>query len=84
MGKWFFQAREIERLRQENRRLTALIEQMKFAENRPPETSGLDMLTTTERSLIAQGKRIEAIKRYRERTGTDLRTAKNVIMSHTL
>ena len=81
MGKWFDQAREIERLRRENQRLLTLVTQFK---NRLDDEAGdVDVygVSAEERQLVASGHQVAAIKKYRERTGADLLTAKNAIDS---
>ncbi|USR79383.1 50S ribosomal protein L7/L12 [Arcanobacterium pinnipediorum] len=88
MGKWFSQAREIERLRHEkqlllheNQRLLALVAQLK--EHVGEEAADVDTFAVSaeERLMAASGRKIAAIKAYRERTGADLVTAKNAIDS---
>lgn len=81
MGKWFDQAREIERLQRENQRLLALVKQLKTRLG--DEAGDVDVfgVSTEERQLVEQGRKVEAVKAYRERTGADLLTAKNAIDS---
>lgn len=81
MGKWFDQAREIERLQRENQRLVALVEQLKTRLG--DEAGDVDVfgVSTEERQLVEAGRKVEAVKAYRERTGADLLTAKNAIDS---
>lgn len=86
MGKWFDQAREIERLQRENQRLLALVTQLKARlgeEGLGEEASNVDVfgVSDEERQLVAAGRKVEAIKAYRERTRADLVTAKNAIDS---
>lgn len=86
MGKWFDQAREIERLQRENQRLLALVKQLKARlgeEGLGEEASNVDVfgVSDEERQLVAAGRKVEAIKAYRERTRADLVTAKNAIDS---
>lgn len=86
MGKWFDQAREIERLQRENQRLLALVTQLKARlgeEGLGEEASKVDVfgVSDEERQLVAAGRKVEAIKAYRERTRADLVTAKNAIDS---
>lgn len=81
MSKWFDQAREIERLQRENQRLLALVEQLKTRLG--DEAGDVDVfgVSTEERQLVEEGRKVEAVKAYRERTGADLLTAKNAIDS---
>lgn len=86
MGKWFDQAREIESLQRENQRLLALVTQLKARlgeEGLGEEASNVDVfgVSAEERQLVAAGRKVEAIKAYRERTRADLVTAKNAIDS---
>lgn len=81
MGKWFDQAREIERLQRENQRLLALVKQLKTRLG--DEAGDVDVfgVSTEERQLVEEGRKVDAVKAYRERTGADLLTAKNAIDS---
>lgn len=81
MGKWFDQAREIERLQRENQRLLALVKQLKT--RLADEAGDVDVfgVSTEERELVEEGRKVDAVKAYRERTGADLLTAKNAIDS---
>lgn len=81
MGKWFDQAREIERLQRENQRLLALVKQLKTRLG--DEAGDVDVfgVSTEERQLVEAGRKVDAVKAYRERTGADLLTAKNAIDS---
>ena len=83
MGKWFNQAAEIDRLRDQVKRQAATIEQLRAQLSAAGVTPAADAygVSEEERSLVAQGRRIEAIKVYRERTGCDLVTAKKAIDS---
>lgn len=69
MGKWLRQAAEIEQL---CARLSAA------GADASVDAYGVN---AEERTLISQGRRIEAIRKYRERTAADLLTAKNAIDS---
>lgn len=80
MAKWWNQAQEIEKLRQQLKQQANIINQMKnqlqqagLAVNNPHGVSD------EEQALINEGKQVHAIKAYRERTGADLLTAKNAI-----
>lgn len=81
MGQWFNQAREIERLRRENQRLLTLVTQLKSRLGDEAGTVDAFGVSAEERQLVAAGRKIEAIKAYRERTGADLQTARNAIAS---
>ncbi|XCB30423.1 50S ribosomal protein L7/L12 [Arcanobacterium hippocoleae] len=81
MGKWFDQAREIERLRRENQRLLTLATQLKTRLGDKASTVDVFGVSVDERELVTSGRKVEAIKAYRQRTGADLLTAKNAIDS---
>lgn len=81
MAKWFDQAAEIERLREENQRLIALVGRLKAQLGEDSATLDTYGVSKEERRLALDGHPIEAIKSYRERTGADLRTAKAAIDS---
>lgn len=81
MGKWFDQAREIERLQRENQRLLALVKQLKTRLGDDAGDGDVFGVSTEERQLVEAGRKVEAVKAYRERTGADLLTAKNAIDS---
>ena len=78
MGIWIGDAREFEELREENERLKQRVVHLE----RLLGTSGeaIDLaLSDSERALLAQGRKLEAVKAYRDRTGVDLKTAKEAI-----
>ena len=107
MGKWFDQAAEIERLRNENRRLKAQVRSLELrlgvsygqtgtsdygqpgtygagdgvvgAGNVDYEAAAWLELTPEELHLVRMGKKINAIKIYRDRTGVSLADAKAAI-----
>ena len=110
MGKWFDQAAEIERLRNENRRLKAQVRSLELrlgvsygqsgaygdaSECAPGiygtgdgvvgagaadyEAAAWLELTPEELHLVRMGKKINAIKIYRDRTGVGLADAKAAI-----
>lgn len=118
MGKWFDQAAEIERLRNENRRLKAQVRSLELrlgvsygqsgtsdygqsgaygdaseyaqgaygagdgvvgAGNVDYEAASWLELTPEELHLVRMGKKINAIKIYRDRTGVGLADAKAAI-----
>ena len=94
MGKWFGQAAEIEALRAENHQLRGQVESLEarlraaygeagitaLSQEAPaPSGGGEAELAEAERALVASGRKIAAIKEYRDRTGADLLHAKEVI-----
>lgn len=81
MAKWFDQAREIERLRNENQRLLTLVTELKLRLGHKASDVDAFGVSSDERRLVAEGREIEAIKAYRERTGADLVTSKKAIDS---
>lgn len=81
MGKWLDQAREIERLQRENQRLLALVKQLKTRLGDDAGDVDVFGVSTEECQLVEAGRKVEAVKAYRERTGADLLTAKNAIDS---
>jgi len=78
MGIWIGNAREFEELREENERLKERIAHLERLLKISGETIDL-ALSESERALLAQGRKLEAVKAYRDRTGTDLKTAKEAI-----
>lgn len=81
MAKWFDQAREIDRLRSENQRLLVLAEQLKNRLGGAAANTDIYGVSDEEMQAVADGRPVEAIKKYRERTGADLLTAKRAIDS---
>ncbi len=78
MGIWIGDAREFEELREENERLKERVAHLERLLKTSEETIDL-ALSDSERALLAQGRKLEAVKAYRDRTGTDLKTAKEAI-----
>lgn len=78
MGIWIGDAREFEELREENERLKERVAHLERLLNASGETIDL-ALSESERALLAQGRKLEAVKAYRDRTGTDLKTAKEAV-----
>lgn len=78
MGIWIGDAREFEELREENERLKERIAHLERLLKFSGETIDL-ALSESERALLAQGRKLEAVKAYRDRTGTDLKTAKEAV-----
>ena len=81
LTKWFDQAREIDRLRSENQRLLSLAEQLKIRLGDSAANTDIYGVSDEEKQAVADGRPVEAIKKYRERTGADLLTAKRAIDS---
>ena len=67
MSIWIGDAREFEELREENERLKASGEAIDLA------------LSPSERALVLDGRKLEAVKAYRDRTGVGLKTAKQAV-----
>ena len=78
MGIWIGDAREFEELREENERLKERVAHLERLLKISGEAIDL-ALSDSERALLAQGRKLEAVKAYRDRTGTDLKTAKEAI-----
>lgn len=68
-------------MQRENQRLLALVKQLKT--RLADEAGDVDVfgVSTEERELVEEGRKVDAVKAYRERTGADLLTAKNAIDS---
>lgn len=78
MGIWIGDAREFEELREENERLKERVAHLERLLKISGETIDL-ALSESERALLAQGRKLEAVKAYRDRTGVDLKTAKQAV-----
>ena len=85
-GKSAQQQKQADHLRAQNRRLESLVgllaERAGVGEaelDRLREESGAPHVPEECRRLVAEGKVIEAIKLYRERTGASLKDAKDAI-----
>ena len=78
MGIWIGDAREFEELREENERLKQRVAHLERLLKISGETIDL-ALSDSERALLTQGRKLEAVKAYRDRTGVDLKTAKQAI-----
>lgn len=78
MGIWIGDAREFKELREENERLKERVAHLERLLKASEETIDL-ALSDSERALLAQGRKLEAVKAYRDRTGTDLKSAKEAI-----
>lgn len=86
MGKWFAQAREIDFLRQEVKRLEAEsarqrmeIDRLKVKLRDAVEGVYGSGVSAHERELVAQGRIPEAVASFRSRMLVDLETAKRVM-----
>ena len=78
MGIWIGDAREFEELREENERLKQRVAHLEHLLKISGETIDL-ALSDSERALLAQGRKLEAVKAYRDRTGVGLKTAKQAV-----
>ena len=78
MGIWIGDAREFEELREENERLKERVAHLERLLKASGETIDL-ALSDSERALLAQGRKLEAVKAYRDRTGVGLKTAKEAV-----
>ncbi|WP_206424858.1 hypothetical protein [Neoactinobaculum massilliense] len=79
MGKWFKQAHEIEYLRAENKKLAAQVTSLQHRLRMQQNGTETAEVSDEERKIIASGRKIDAIKAYRERTGASLYDAKMAI-----
>lgn len=78
MGIWIGDARKFEELREENERLKERVAYLERLLKATGESIDLT-LSPSERALVAQGRKLEAVKAYRDRTGVDLKTAKQAV-----
>ena len=78
MSIWIGDAREFEELREENERLKERIAHLERLLKATGESIDLT-LSPSELALVAQGRKLEAVKAYRDRTGVDLKTAKQAV-----
>lgn len=78
MGIWIGDAREFEELREENERLKERVAHLERLLKTSEETIDL-ALSDSERALLTQGRKLEAVKAYRDRTGVGLKTAKQAV-----
>ena len=78
MGIWIGDAREFEELREENERLKERVAHLERLLKITGEAIDL-ALSDSERALLAQGRKLEAVKAYRDRTGVGLKTAKQAV-----
>ena len=78
MGLWSGDARKFEELREENERLKERVAHLE----RLLKASGEEIdlaLSESERALVLDGRKLEAVKAYRDRTGVGLKTAKEAV-----
>lgn len=78
MGIWIGDAREFEELREENERLKERVAHLERLLNASGETIDL-ALSPSERALVLDGRKLKAVKAYRDRTGVGLKTAKEAV-----
>lgn len=78
MGIWIGDAREFEELREENERLKQRVAHLERLLGASGEAIDL-ALSDSERALVLDGRKLEAVKAYRDRTGVDLKTAKQAV-----
>ena len=78
MGIWIGDAREFEELREENERLKERVAHLERLLNASGEAIDLT-LSASERALVLDGRKLEAVKAYRDRTGVGLKTAKEAV-----
>lgn len=78
MSIWIGDAREFEELRKENERLKERIAHLERLLKISEETIDL-ALSESERALVLDGRKLEAVKAYRDRTGVGLKTAKQAV-----
>ncbi|SDU78736.1 ribosomal protein L7/L12 [Arcanobacterium phocae] len=82
MGKWFGRSDESEELRTRISELASIIAKLRSQLDELGVKPQIDLsLTAEEQQLVAQGKKIAAIKMYRERTGSSLKDAKDIVDS---
>ena len=78
MGIWIGDARKFEELREENERLKERVAHLERLLNASGEEIDL-ALSESERALVLDGRKLEAVKAYRDRTGVGLKTAKEAV-----
>ena len=78
MGIWIGDARKFEELREENERLKERVAHLERLLKATGESIDLT-LSPSELALVAQGRKLEAVKAYRDRTGVNLKTAKQAV-----
>ena len=78
MGIWIGDARKFDELREENERLKERVAHLERLLKASGETIDL-ALSPSERTLVLDGRKLEAVKAYRDRTGVGLKTAKEAV-----
>ena len=78
MGIWIGDARKFDELREENERLKERVAHLERLLNASGESIDL-ALSESERALVLDGRKLEAVKAYRDRTGVGLKTAKEAV-----
>ena len=74
MGIWIGDARKFDELREENERLKERVAHLERL------LKAIDLaLSPSERALVLDGRKLEAVKAYRDRTGVGLKTAKEAV-----
>ena len=85
MGIWIGDARKVDELREENERLKERVAHLERLLKASGEAIDLALtpseraLTPSERALVLDGRKLEAVKAYRDRTGVGLKTAKEAV-----
>ena len=78
MGIWIGDARKFDELREENERLKERVAHLERLLKASGESIDL-ALSPFERALLLDGRKLEAVKAYRDRTGVGLKTAKEAV-----
>ena len=78
MGIWIGDARKFEELREENERLKERVAHLERLLKASGEAIDL-ALSPSERTLVLDGRKLEAVKAYKDRTGVSLKQAKAAI-----
>lgn len=78
MGIWIGDARKFDELREENERLKERVAHLERLLKASGESIDL-ALSPSERALVLDGRKLEAFKAYRDRTGVGLKTAKEAV-----
>ena len=78
MGIWIGDARKFDELREENERLKERVAHLERLLKASGESIDL-ALSPSERALVLDGRKLAAVKAYRDRTGVGLKTAKEAV-----